>query len=540
MGTSFQAAVAPQRVKVFLSYSSADRPVAERIQFALLALGWDVFFDRADLEAGLEYDQAIARAVDASDVFVFLITPESVTSGRYTLTELGLAERKWPHPRGRVLPVMLRPTAIETIPAYLRAVNFLTPVGDVVAETADATRRLARALPFATRVRRRLRTRGGIAGLASVTVLATAVWIVSANDALRGRVSAMMGDTAASRTPIVSPLPDNVRRRARAVGPMADGGFVIAVASPSQLVRFSPAGTPVGEPLALTGVPVSIARTPTQLMVVTRTPDGVSVFDWKDLRVIDTIRLEPARVRFPRELTSRPRLSGDIQSAAIGSRGMLWAVTGERDGDPAVLRFRSVEREWELPTWVAKPEGIVGGEARGLALRTVNGELWAVTAGTSPSSLYRLAYPNTIDEHGGHASRMVSCAHDLTASAAGNLLLLSCENELQEVRDEGGDLRLLGVRPTLPSESAQGNWTYERIISDAATAVVALNTEVGQPNNRPGRARVAEVDSAGAVRTLLDTRDAVVTSMAVTPRWLVAVLRRADGTTDVVKVGRRE
>lgn len=527
-------------MKVFLSYSSADRPLAERIQFSLLALEWDVFFDRADLEAGLEYDQAIARAIDASDLFIFLITPESVTPGRYTLTELGLAERKWPHAGGRVLPVMLRPTAIDAVPAYLRAVNILTPVGDVVAETADATRRLARSLPVTTRLRRRLRTRGGIAGLASVTVLATAVWIVSANDTLRGRVSAMMGDSAASRVPIASPLPDHVRRRARAVGPMADGGFIVAAAGPSQLIRFSPTGTPVGEPLALAGVPVSIARTPTQLMVVTRTPDGVSVFDWKDLRVIDTIGLDRARIRMPPELTSRPRLSGDIQSAAIGSRGMLWVVTGERDGDPAVLRFRPVEREWELPGWVTKPEGIVGGEARGLELRTVKGELWAVTAGTSPSSLYRLAYPNTLDEHGGHDNRIVSCAHDLTASAAGNLLLLSCENELQEVRDEGGDLRLLAARPTLPGESAAGNRTYELIVADGSTAVVALNTEVGQPNNRPGRTRVAEVDSAGAVRTLLDTRDAVVTSMAVTPRWLVAVLRRAGGTTDAVKVARTE
>jgi hypothetical protein len=53
------------------------------------------------------------------------------------------------------------------------------------------------------------------------------------------------------------------------------------------------------------------------------------------------------------------------------------------------------------------------------------------------------------------------------------------------------------------------------------------------------RARVAEVDSVGGVRTLLDEKDAAVRSLAVTPRSVIAVLRRADGSADAVVIPRK-
>jgi hypothetical protein len=217
---------------------------------------------------------------------------------------------------------------------------------------------------------------------------------------------------------------------------------------------------------------------------------------------------------------------------------MLWAVTGERDGEPAVLRFRPPERRWEVPTWQRRLHGIVGGDARGLRLRAIGGQVWAVTAETTPSSLYHLAYPFRVDEFGGHDLRLVSCAHDLAATSSGHLLFLSCDNELQEVAAEARELRLLGSRRTLPPEHAPDTWTWEIVAPAGASAVVALNTEVGQPDNRPGRVRVVEVAGDGTVHPLLDARDAVATSLAVTPRWVAVVLRQADGGTESIRIPR--
>jgi hypothetical protein len=318
-----------------------------------------------------------------------------------------------------------------------------------------------------------------------------------------------------------------------------DGGFVVAATAPNELLRYSTDGAPVGAPVALMGDPVFASRTPTQTIIVTRAPDGVTVLNRKDQRIVDTFRLNPATfVPLPKEVRlSKP--SSDIQSVAVGSRGMLWAVTGERDGDAAVLRFRQEERRWEVPTWALRTDGLVGGDARGLVLRLINGDLWAVSANSSPASLYHFVDFTRIDEFSGHELQMVSCAHDVAESAAGNLLVLSCSNELQELSVEGKTLTLVASRPTLPSESGPGKWTDELIMRDSATVVIALNTEIGQPNNRPAHARVAEVDSLGKVTQLLDVPDAVVRSMAVTPRLVAVVLQRANGSMDGMWIPRR-
>jgi hypothetical protein len=130
-------------MNIFLSYSSTDRDLADRIRLALLAENHTVFFDRSDLASGLAYDARIADGIHQADLFLFLISPESVTEGRYTLTELGLAQRKWSHPNRHVLPVMVRATPFDRIPPYLKAVTVLNPAGDVPAEVAGEVRRMA-------------------------------------------------------------------------------------------------------------------------------------------------------------------------------------------------------------------------------------------------------------------------------------------------------------------------------------------------------------------------------------------------------------
>jgi hypothetical protein len=117
-------------MKIFLSYSSQNRAVVEPVNFALAAQGHDVFFDRDDLPAGTEYDERIIEAVESADLFVFMLSPASIRPGSYALTELGLAQKKWANPSGRVLPVAAEPVAFDRIPAYLKSVTVLEPAGN--------------------------------------------------------------------------------------------------------------------------------------------------------------------------------------------------------------------------------------------------------------------------------------------------------------------------------------------------------------------------------------------------------------------------
>ena len=121
-------------MRVFVSYASEQRTTADRIANGLRQAGHRVFFDRDALQPGDGYDDAIRREIEKSDLFVFLVSPQSVESGGYALTELGFARKRWLNPSGRVLPVMVAATPIEAIDPYLRSVSILSPKGDVVAE----------------------------------------------------------------------------------------------------------------------------------------------------------------------------------------------------------------------------------------------------------------------------------------------------------------------------------------------------------------------------------------------------------------------
>ncbi len=123
-------------MKVFLSYAHEQRPIAEAISLSLSVRGYDVFFDRSTLKPGVEYDMAIQEAVETCDLFVFLISPNSLKDGGYALTELGFAKGRWKNPSGKVLPVMAISTLDSRVDPYLRAVTILYQQGNLAAEVA--------------------------------------------------------------------------------------------------------------------------------------------------------------------------------------------------------------------------------------------------------------------------------------------------------------------------------------------------------------------------------------------------------------------
>lgn len=123
-------------MKVFLSFADANRATATEVQLAIRGGGHELFFDESSLPPGGGFHTRIRQAIEWADLFVFLVSPESVAPGAYTLSELAFAEKKWPHPRGHVLPVQIVPTPRRAIPAYLRAVTIQTPKGNIAAEVA--------------------------------------------------------------------------------------------------------------------------------------------------------------------------------------------------------------------------------------------------------------------------------------------------------------------------------------------------------------------------------------------------------------------
>ena len=106
--------------------------------------GHSVFFDRVSLPPGEGYDSRIRSAVEKCNLFIFLISRESVSEGSYALTELGIAQHKWDNPSGRILPVMVSEVDLDTLPPYLKAVTVLRPQGDLIAEVVAVVYRIHR------------------------------------------------------------------------------------------------------------------------------------------------------------------------------------------------------------------------------------------------------------------------------------------------------------------------------------------------------------------------------------------------------------
>jgi hypothetical protein len=130
-------------MRVFISYASEDRNSAEQIHLALVGAGIQTFFDKQSLTAGGDCSTRIQAGVNTSDLFVFPISPDSITKGSYALTELHYARLRWPHPKGRVLPVIVRDVQFKEVPPYLGSVTILDPEGNLAAEVVLAISALA-------------------------------------------------------------------------------------------------------------------------------------------------------------------------------------------------------------------------------------------------------------------------------------------------------------------------------------------------------------------------------------------------------------
>ena len=131
--------------KVFICHASEDKPVVEPIQLALAGIGCKVFYDEQSLPPGGDYHSRIETAIARCDVFVFVASKASLASGKYTLSELGLAHRRWPSPANRVIPVAIQGTRPTELPAYLQAVTVLEVKGNAAAEVRIAVVAVLRA-----------------------------------------------------------------------------------------------------------------------------------------------------------------------------------------------------------------------------------------------------------------------------------------------------------------------------------------------------------------------------------------------------------
>jgi len=116
---------------VFLSYSRRDSEFVDRLSTALDARGKDVWLDTGAIADGEVFPQAIRTAIETSDAFLFVITPEAVSSA-YCEQEVSYAGELGK----RIVPVLRHRVEDSTIPTEIRERNWIPFTEDTEFDSA--------------------------------------------------------------------------------------------------------------------------------------------------------------------------------------------------------------------------------------------------------------------------------------------------------------------------------------------------------------------------------------------------------------------
>jgi hypothetical protein len=161
---------------VFISYSSKDRPVADRLQKTLTEAGYDVFWDQ-DTPAGIDWDSWIRERLHGSACVIVLWSKASIASANVRHEAIVAREA------GKLLPVMIDALQPADFPMGLYMVqglvmgrsakDFAAARGRLLAEVADRIgARRATAAAETPPPRRRIPKKWVAVGAAALLLLA--------------------------------------------------------------------------------------------------------------------------------------------------------------------------------------------------------------------------------------------------------------------------------------------------------------------------------------------------------------------------------
>lgn len=119
------AAEPETRIKVFISYSRADKAFASDLVLGLAACGFAPYIDRQDIAAGEDWEKRLAGLISEADSIVYVISPDSLTSENCAQEfQQALALQK------RILPVVWRPVDDAAAPPEMKRLNYIFFAGE--------------------------------------------------------------------------------------------------------------------------------------------------------------------------------------------------------------------------------------------------------------------------------------------------------------------------------------------------------------------------------------------------------------------------
>jgi hypothetical protein len=132
-------------MRIFVSHAAPNRHDAELVAHALMSGNeHEVFLDKHVLQAGQPYYREIRQQLDASDLFVCLVSKDALKPRSYVLFEIDYASKRQPPLPPLPVDLGLEHDDYPRLPPYLRSVTILQPTGNVAAHVEAAVAKLPR------------------------------------------------------------------------------------------------------------------------------------------------------------------------------------------------------------------------------------------------------------------------------------------------------------------------------------------------------------------------------------------------------------
>ena len=114
------AADGESRIKVFVSYSRADKAFASDLVLGLAACGFAPYIDRHDIAPGEDWEKRLEGLISEADSIVYIVSPDSLASDN-----CGQEFRQALDLRKRILPVVWRAVDDVAAPPELKRLNYI-------------------------------------------------------------------------------------------------------------------------------------------------------------------------------------------------------------------------------------------------------------------------------------------------------------------------------------------------------------------------------------------------------------------------------
>jgi TIR domain len=85
---------------IFISYSRKDIDFAQKVVDALAANNLDTWIDWKSIPKGEDWEQEIYRGIEEADAFLFLISPDSVSSQMCKSGDCTCSQESWQRSNG--------------------------------------------------------------------------------------------------------------------------------------------------------------------------------------------------------------------------------------------------------------------------------------------------------------------------------------------------------------------------------------------------------------------------------------------------------